>query len=461
MLWKQRKRHERLYYGTGALAFIILLMLSLFMPLTGVNAGSSVDWNIQIPGENPEFDANNTPVMIAGIEHNLSFYIGNSDAVNVSLTYAGDIAQKNQTNTYEWRYAVGSFSDVLYGTYINLTSSSVFSDKVAFHIGVHAKVKYGIWHLVVQRKLGSRYERIIDSDIHMEKADPRLALSTPVFEFRVEPFESGEMISPTEKDYRFTTINSGNVPLWLECSYDSMSEIFYTTNMSLVLHPGASLKHSIYLTSLPWSPRVFTVKEYVKGTAMHMITSDMVSFIPSFQTVVKINVKVVRQGFNIMDIGLAKLQYEKGPKVADFNDVLDLHLFISGHSDASLTVSVRKLELLGIYYDGRWHNESDTSETLTFHLTNDSDEKEIMVRVRCYREDVSDARVTYQLYSDSNSGSVYTDIVVGKAPYVPQAPQKSSGINIVAIVGVLVVIAVILIFMFFYTKKLKEEGDRK
>ncbi|HHD74675.1 MAG TPA: hypothetical protein ENL00_02485, partial [Nitratifractor sp.] len=268
----------------------------------------------------------------------------------------------------------------------------------------------------------------------MEKADPHLGLSTPEFEFRVEPFESGKQISPSFKEYKFTTINSGNVPLWLSCKYDRMGDIFNTTNMSIVLHPGESIEHHIFLVSMPWSPQVFTVKEHVKGTSMHIITSDMVSFIPSFQTVVKINVKVVRQGFNILDIGPAKLQYERGPKVAEFDDIMDLRLFLSGDSDASLIISVDKLELVGMYYDGEWINntESDTSKTLRFHLDNISDEKEIMIKVHCIREKVT-ASVSYHLSSGGDSNTTKTEIVVGNATYVPQTSDKNHELKIIAL----------------------------
>ncbi len=434
------------------LLFAFLFILSLAPRHT--EAESLVDWKLFIPGEKVNYNGTHV-VLVSGIEHNLTFYIGDSSEVTVFLTYSGiGDEERNYTNFYEWRYSDGHFQDVLYYTYINTTSSSVFSDMIAFHIGIHAKAKQGTWHLMVERKIPSGNETIISEDIWVEEANPRLALSTPVFEFRVEPFESGDQIPPSDKDYRFTTINGGNVPLWLSCEYDKMGEIFYTTNMSTVLHPGDELEHNIYLTSLPWSPQVFTVEEHVKGRPMYMITADMVSFIPTFQTVVKINVKVVRQGFNILDIGDAKLQYEKGPKVANYDDTMDLRLFVSGHSDASLTVSVDKLELVGLYYDGKWHNasEGDTSKTLNFHLTNDSEEEEVMVRVHCYREKVTGS-VHYQLRSGSASDHAQTDIVVGSAPYVSPV-EENPGINTIALIGVILIIVFLAGLMIFYHKKM-------
>ncbi len=432
--------------------------MPLILSAMPVRADSAVEWVMFIPGENPRYDESNNAIMVSGIEHNLTFYIGNSDAVTVSLRSSDIVGEENYTNSYLWKYSEGVFSDVLYGAYINLSSSSVFSDKIAFHIGVHAKAKEGTWRLLVERTVGGIQDTIIDENVILEKADPRLGLSTPLFEFRVEPFESGDRIPPTVKDYRFTTTNAGNVPLWLVSDYSKMGEIFYTTNMSIVLHPGDSVKHAIYLTSLPWSPQVFTVEEYVRGTAMHMITADMVSFIPSFRTVVKINVKVVRQGFNILDIGPAKLQYEKGPKVADFDDVLDLRLFLSGDADTYLTISVNRLEMLSVYSEGVWHNNSDTSQTLNFQLSNDSDEIEVLIRIRCYREDTS-ARVSYYLSSEGKSDSAYTDIVVGKAPYVPPPPDEKNGINMIALIGVIIVMAFVGLFLVYYTKKIKEEDE--
>ena len=457
---KPRALNEKRRPLDGPVISVLVLMLIITGFFSSSSKGeSSVEWQISIPGESPSFNGS-TPILIAGIEHNLTFYIGNSRHVVVTMKARSMGDEENYTNSYEWAYDNGNFSDLRYGTYINITSSKVFGENIAFHIGLHAKAWKGLWSITVKRSLGADYETIIDENIDVEKADPRLAISTPVFEFRVEPFESGEMISPVVSDYHFLTRNTGNVPLWLECDYDHMGEIFHTTNMSIVLHPHDEVEHQIFLTSMPWSPQVFRVKEYVRGTAMHMITSDMVSFIPSFQTVVKINVEVVRQGFNIMDIGPAKLQYQRGPMVEDFNDIIDLHLFLSGDSDATLTISSSRIELMGVYTGGEWHNTSDISQSLNFHLTNDSEEKEILVRVRCYREDTT-AKVTYELSAGNRSDSVYTEILVGKAPFVPEPADDSRHVNTVALAGALFVLAVIGIIMYLYTRRVREMDENE
>ncbi len=430
--------------------------------------GSTVDWKLFIPGEKEQFHSG-YKVLVAGIETNLTFYAGASRNITVFLKYSGlnSSSTENDNNYYEWSYGKDGFRDVLYGKYINRTASSLFTDKygyeIAFHIGIHANAAEGLWNLTVSRDLNGNADTIIDETIYVESPNPDIALSTPVFEFRVEPFSGDSVIGPTQKDYKFRTVNNGNLPMRLTCYYDKMSEIFDTSHMNTILHPNETLYHTINMTSLPWSPQVFTVTEHVRGTPLHIITPDMISFIQVFQGIVKINVKVVRSGFDIIDIGNAKMQYERGPLSADYGENMKLRLFLTGTSDTQLTVSVDKVELLGVRDDrGVWHNESGTSRTLDFSLSNMSKEKEVIVAIKCYRGGVV-GRVSYRIASGGNESSAYTDISVNKEEKTP-VPQQTGGLKLNptgTAIAVAVLFAVISGFGYYIMKNRKNEEKDK
>ncbi len=440
------------------LAIISLILLSFLV--TGPGAAEN-SYSLFIPECQEQYHSG-IKVMVAGVEHNLTLYRA-SENITVVLYSPGYLrGVKNESTYYRWRYLNGMFYDLEYGKYINLSSSSVFRDMISFHIGIYSRAEGtregedgAIWRLIISTPEGT----LVDDEIYVERAVASLALSTPDFEFRAEPFSTGT-ISP-EFNNSFRTRNTGNVPLFLTGYFDKMGDRFVTTNMSILLRPGEEVAHQIYLVALPWSPQVFSVKEHIKGLPRHIMQTENINFIQAPSTTVRITVKVVRPGFDIIDIGSAKLQYERGPKVAEFNQVLKLRLFLTGNGSANLTISPQKLLIKGIYYRGVWHNSTISSpKSIGFELV-EGEEEEIVVSVQCYKEKVS-ARLSYQISAAGKSGSAYTDIVVGKAPEVPVIGSSGYGINEIGVgiaLGFIVLIAAFIVYHRISSRKI--EGREK
>jgi len=445
--------------------FPMLLMLALSLFSYGLQAETRAgDYSLFIPDCNEQYN-HSMKVLVAGVEHNLTFQ-RTSDDITVTIYSDGYFSGgvKNESTYYRWHYANGNFSDEEYGKYINRSSCALFGDKISFHIGIYSRAEGARtheqgaqWHLTIK----SNNEVFIEDNIFVENATAGLGLSTPEFEFRVEPFSEGN-IGPTVKDYNFRTMNTGNVPLFLTASYDKMSDIFETTNMSIILKPGDTVRHSIYLKALPWSPQIFSVTEHVRGIPLHLMRTENMNFISSPMGQVHIAVKVVRQGFNIIDIGPANLQYERGPQVADYNEERIFRCFLNGNGTVDFTLSPSKLLIKGVYYEGTWHNDTEGSSPLTVAFSlKEKMEEEIKISVKFYRENTN-ARLSYRLESGNKTGSAYTDIVVGKAPSViTEGGEPSFGINMVGVAIALVFVALIATFVIYNTVRERRNRERE
>ncbi len=445
--------------------FAIIAVMALLQPASSVETRAGNDYLLFIPECEEQYESG-IKVMVAGIEHNLTFYRP-SENITVILYSQGYLeGTKNETTYYRWGYRDGNFYDMEYGKYINLSSSAVFRDKIAFHIGISSKAEGAgrdengaLWHLQIK----SGESTITEDDIFVEKMDAGIALRRAEFEFRVEPFSGGRVYP--DYNHTFLSINKGNVPLFLTGYYDKMGDIFVTTNMSIVLRPegqtNSEVEHEVYLKALPWSPQVFSVIEHLRAIPLHVMKTESIDFsqIPGQQ--VRISVKVVRSGFNIIDIGPAKLQYEKGPKVADYNEVLILRGFLNGNGSARLTFSPSKLVIKGIYYDGVWHNETSYSPvSVDFYLEEDKEE-EVKIALWCNKEDVS-ARISYIIESGGKSGTAYTDIVVGKAPSILVSDEKKEfEINPVSVAIVLGLMGLVGAFLAVYTRRIRNDRERE
>ncbi len=447
--------------------FLLAVILSLsLLPNSTIAKTRTGDYSLFIP-DSKELYKQSMRVLVAGIEHNLTFHKP-SDNITVIMYsngyFSGGI--KNESTYYRWRYLNGDFDDLKYGKYINKSSSAVFGDKIAFHIGIYSRAEgtgkgeNGTWHL----KVKSGENTIIEDNILVENVNASLGLSTPVFEFRVEP-SFGGIVGPTVKDYKFRTVNTGNVPLLLTASYDKMGNIFETTNMGIVLKPEDEVYHHINITARPWSPQIFSVTGHIKGTPLHVMNTEGMTFISSPVGQVHISVKVVRQGFDIIDIGPAKLQYEQGPQVAEYNEVRILRCFLNGNGSARLTISPSELLIKGVYYNGMWHNETTGYSPINLNFSLEKNiEKEVRITVKCYKEKVS-ARLTYRIEEGNKSGSAHTDIVVGEAPAIITKDEGEgfwiSPVGIAIAIGFFALIAEFITLITLKDRRSRESENDK
>lgn len=441
----------------------LLLILSLLLFPVGTRAESRAgDYSLFIPDSTEQYN-NGMKVMVAGMEHNLTFnkFSENITVIMYSNGYFSE-GFKNESTYYRWRYLDGNFYDLEYGKYINTSSSALFADKISFHIGIYSRAEGAgyhengaQWHFIVK----SGDETVIEDDIFVENATAGLGLSTPEFEFRVEPF-SGGSVGPSVKDYRFRTMNTGNVPLFLTGSYDNMGELFETTNMSIILKPGDEVYHSIFLRALPWSPQIFSVTEHIRAVPLHIMSTENVNFISSPVGQVHISVKVVRNGFNILEVGGANLQYEQGPQVAEYNEIRTFRCFLNGNGSVKLTLTPSRLLIKGVYYGGKWHNDTDGSSPVNIDFSlKDGIEEEVRISVKFYKENTN-ARLSYRIENGGKTGSAYTDIVVGKAPAVIKE-EDGSGLRINTVSVVIAVIFIALIAGFVIYHGIRERKNRE
>ena len=338
------------------IASVLLLALPLFSQ--GVSADTRAEtYSLFIPDSIEQYHQG-MKIFVAGMEHNLTF---RKTSENITVTIYSesyfDEGLKDTTTYYRWKYLNGNFSDTEYGTYINLSSSAIFGNEISFHIGTDSRVEGAgnneegaQWHI----KIVSNGKTFIEDNIFVEKLNPAYSLSRPEFEFRVNPGYTGK-IFPTVKDYNVTIRSKANIPLALSVEYDKMGEIFEATNVSGILKPGDVVYSNIYLKAIPWSPRIFSVIEKINALPLHIMPSEraeVMSLITQLKQDVHITVKVVRQGFDIIDIGVGNLQYERGPQVADYNEERIMRCFLNGNGTVRFTVTPSDLLIKGIYYHG-------------------------------------------------------------------------------------------------------------
>lgn len=434
-----------------------VIMFLLFMPQFSSGLGHRGEaYLLFIPDANEQYH-NGMKVFVAGVEQNLTVprY---SENVTVVMYYA-NFTEKNYKSYYKWSYRNGMFYDDLYGKYINLSSCTASKDKLSFHIWISSDAegsnKSGgeIWVLLVL----SGSDRKIEDNVYVEIATVDFAASTPVFHFSISPSTEGTNIKPEEGDY-FRTINHGNLPLRI-FAYNSEMISLNISNMSRVLLPDSQEYHRIYLNSLPWSPQIIEVKEHIRAVPLHLMSTKNVYFKTALSAVVKVIIKVVRPGFDIIDIGNAKLQYEPS-KVAKFDEVLPLTLYLSGNGTAYLNITPKDLLIKGVYYDGVWHNSTRSSTVSIKFKLRGGDEKEIRVVVRCYKEKVN-AVLKYTLSSGNKSSSARTTISVGKAPIVPTIGNEGEGINEVGVAISAAFLIVMAVFVIYNRLKISEREGRE
>jgi hypothetical protein len=447
-----------------ALVLVSVVFMNMFpMETDALEGHNSEDYLLFIPDWREEWH-DGMKIMDAGMEYNLTFS-RYSDNITVILYSERNNHTRNRTYYYEWRYSNGNFSDVLYGRYINKSACSVFKnksgDRVSFHIAIYSRADGAIdangttWHLIVK----SMYDVTIDDLIYVRRSIVDISQSGAEFVFKVNPdTEYSNYIGDIYNHGSFVLRNGGNIPIYIKRDFDPYLSIINVTNIDRIFGPGEKKRCNVTLKPLYWDAQILNIEEKIIAIPLHVFSGEQITFNTTLSFPLKITIKVSEEGFDIIKAGKAYLQYRYygRPIEADFNETLAFDLYLSGNGSADLSILPDELQIVGVYYHGKWHNRTSGHPTdINFDLN--GKEEHVKVAVRCYIENIT-AKLKYRLKQGNFSeDSSYTYIKVGKAPFKKNSKEKLE-INQIGLA--IAVIFIILLFSIPVHNSLKSRREK-
>lgn len=427
------------------LALIIISSLVAF-PYTSPAAGEGTDTvSINIPYCPPRINASTgNPALVAGVYHNLSVNIGqNFSSVNVSV-FRGDTTFSFLYSGGNWMPPIGNES------LLDIKHSAVTNTTILFVMGLPLGSLSGNWNISVYVDGGEFYSGFITVEVPY----PHFSMATPDFEFRVDPF-TNEVLYPTVDTYRVRLVNPGNVPLEIQPEFESFENMFDITNASGIFTPLEQRNLHLSFTVPSWSPRIIKTHGSVIGTPLFIIPSKpgTANINSSYKQSFNVEIDVVRQGYELLDLGDITVQYKK-TLYADYNSEIGLDLFFVGTKDITLDISTESIRLDRISLEN-----ATVSSPVPIHLTNTS-ERHMHITLNTSSPQIT-SMVEYHLEAvdSSLSRDFYTEVVVGSRPVKPF--DSSFYINMIGISLFLIFLIVLVGYAgVLYRKHRKEQNEK-
>ncbi len=406
-------------------------------------------------------------VMVAGVLHNLTIQLNSpSDNISIkahsSVPISDDHPTGNISNIYHWSYSNSTWNDHLYTDFINPDLSGIYGNTYSFFLGTVANATPGQWELSI---MVDGIEEWNETFI-LEEPRSGIAFSGPNFYFNVAPFITGFIDSWSPDDPRnttyFTTTNSGNVPMDFTISYDDYDSLFTTTNSSGITHLGEERTHHIQFQAEKWSPREFTVKGRVHGEPKMLVTPAMISFILAPESAFNVIVKVARPGYDIFQMDGLVVQY-KSRIVANYNDELELDMYLTGTKDSHLSLNLTKLTLVELFKGG-----VEVTQPVYAQVKDDA-EVLVIAKINCSYAPprgqpsmLTYAKFIVEADDFSKNGDFTTTIVVKAKTFAEVDGDTGLGpLNMTAIILIVVGMASLFIYMIYSDRKTKAAQKEK
>lgn len=439
------------------LIIVILLSIGSMPFFSSVSAQNETIVDIHIVGEDARTHFNN-PVIVAGIWHYINVTPEDQNFQHLDIKfYKGTSVPgtKNESNYYEWKYNVGSWTDLSkYDySYINADLCEKKDNTYGFCLGVKDTwpntddyfYYYENWTLKIYKDSSEIYS----TDVVLEKPTVGLSKShDDTLLFRVNPFSANEEISAKDNNERtmyFTIGNTGNVPLNIIVDYGTNNDITSVTNSSKKLSVQNTFGHYVTITSESWRPGILTIQGDVTGTIPNdlIITTAMITFNNSMITnAANLEISVGHSNYEIKPILGSNIVFQYENKLTmNENEIRDIKVYISGQGTVTLNVigdeNVTILQVTG---------EDQTGTPLTITST-DTSEYEVTIRVRAERENQVGI-ITYQLGVNGTTQTYETRVTIGPPGADGETPQGEVNIPISTMVVILLVIIVIGYMIF-------------
>lgn len=332
-------------YGTIAALAALMVAVAVFSPGTASSSeGFSISLNI--PGEAPVLNGEGQPVLVAGIWHDLTLNLEsptqNHLTLEASSLYSGS---GYMTSHYLWERdeANDTWSDPLYGFFVEPDLSRSEGQTLTFRLGVDATATAGKWELKVNQDGAAVGQR------QFEVQDPVLGygLSSADFNFRTEPFKEAEFDSEDLGQY-LRVANHGNVPLRMSVSFDKLQSRISLTNPSDIVHVNDGRKYFIRIDLDPRPPQIIQVKGISRVELTHLIPSPGASrIIPAVEEEFGLRVIIGRSGYAVRTVGEVIFQ-TLDSLTAAYGSLVTWQVFLTGDEQVSLDVEVVDAQLIGV-----------------------------------------------------------------------------------------------------------------
>ncbi len=412
---------------TAIVLISMLLISSVFcIPQTESQAADTQGAvSINLPYSAPRINATTgNPAVVAGVYHNLSVNVSHSfSSVNVSIS-RGNTAFHYLYSDGNWTPPAGNES------LLDTSHSHAYNTTVLFVLGVPLMSETGEWNLNVDVDNTSFYS----GEVTVEVPYAHFSMATPDFVFRVDPF-TNEVLYPTVNTYKVRLVNPGNVPLEIRPDFESFGDRFSITNATGIFTPLEQRELHLSFTVPAWSPRIIKTHVSVVGTPLFIIPSEpgMANINSSYKQTFNVEIDVVRQGYQLLDLGDVTVQYKK-TLYADYNTEIGLDLFFTGVKDISIGINTESIRLDRIILENK-----TVSSPVFLKLTNTS-EKHMHLTMNTSSPQIT-AMVEYHLETTDSaiSRDFHTEVVVGPRPVSPY--ENILSINVIGL----------LLFLIFIT----------
>jgi hypothetical protein len=305
---------------------------------------------------------------------------------------------------------------------------------------------------------------ISNKNILVEKPVPGLSMSAPTFYFNIAPYGTGFISSwntnVPANSTSLSTKNTGNVPLTFRITYESMNNLFTTSNSTGTSNPAEERTHFINFQAQSWSPRQFTIKGTVNGEPQLLMTPNTVTTIVAVQTTFDVVVTVARPGYQIYQMDGVTVQYKSFYRSAYYRQSLSLNMYITGNKSVYLSPDMNNLTFNNFENQG-----TKTQEDLLLVL-NDLTEQHIIANITCssappWKQPTMMAYANFNLSLSDNTGTGrFTSNVVVSAT-AEENNEFPVPLNVFIVLVLAIVFIVIAIFMFGAYRKTEEEKRKE
>ena len=415
----------------------VLIIVAAVIALSPCALGAVSNLTVGVADELPAKDGD-AFVMVQGTFHTVQFDVGSSNAITVVIHEGSSPpATRNVTNYYEFEYTPGGgFKDKAYGTFIDPVRCSRSAGSAKFFVAVDPSVNIGGWTI----RIDVDGSPDASSAISMRQITVGLALSQPVFVFRVDPFTPKN--STSEQSFR--TVNEGNVPVTYSIRYDKLASLISISSMDGLVHRGETRYHTVKATIPKYSPQKIDITGTLRAEVPKEVLklTGTVTLQTSIEQTIGIRLVIAHPGYDVLNLGNGKVvvQYET-TRIIKYGDLLTLITYYTGKASATLSYTVSDLEVKGTRF-----NWNDSKPPLTISLSELS-EQTVEVAVTPVKDDVT-AKVRYHI--ESSDGAVKYDFetrVVVSASSAPRQgnPDEMSLAGFVFVIGIVVFVIALII----------------
>lgn len=331
-------------------ALLAALLVGLLGPLTATGQ-QGVGLSLRILGESPQANGDGQPVLVAGVWHALVVSLdapltGRLEVEATSL----EASTQDMSSHYLWVRDEGSgtWSDPLYGVFVEGSRSVSDGETVTFVAGMDAAASPGPWRLAV------RLDGVLLATQDIEVRAPRIdyGLSAADFQFRAEPFQAARLSSIDQHQY-LRVWNQGNVPLRLTMSFDWLQDRLALSNPSEVAHVGTDVRYYLTLDLDSRPPQIAVVEGTSRVEVLHRIPSPGATLlVPSVEGSFRVTLTVGRSGYVVRTLGSVVFQTLETLQ-ADYGATVTWQVFLTGDQPVSLDVEVTNARLGGVFQGER------------------------------------------------------------------------------------------------------------